>query len=31
MSLYLLDTDHISLAERHHPQIAARILATPPE
>ncbi len=28
---YLLDTDHISLAQRHHPRIAAKILTTPPE
>ncbi|MFH1907625.1 MAG: type II toxin-antitoxin system VapC family toxin [Chloroflexota bacterium] len=30
-SRYLLDTDHISLAQRGHPHISARILATPPE
>jgi len=28
---YILDTDHISLAQRGHPQVSARILATPPE
>jgi tRNA(fMet)-specific endonuclease VapC len=31
MTLYLLDTDHVSLAQRGHPRIAARITATPPE
>ncbi len=28
---YLLDTDHISLAQRQHPQVTTRILATPAE
>lgn len=28
MTLYLLDTDHISLAQRGHPQVIARIMAT---
>lgn len=31
MTLYLLDTDHISLAQHQHPQIAAKILVTSPE
>ncbi len=26
-SLYILDTDHVSLAQRGHPQIIARIAA----
>ncbi len=28
---YLLDTDHISLAQRKHPQVMAKILAIPAE
>ena len=31
MTLYVLDTDHVSLAQRGHPHVAARIEATPPE
>lgn len=31
MTLYVLDTDHVSLAQRGHPQVTARIAATPPE
>jgi len=31
MTTYILDTDHISLAQRGHPHITARIAATPPE
>lgn len=31
MTLYVLDTDHVSLAQREHPYVAARIAATPPE
>jgi len=31
MTLYILDTDHVSLAQRGHPRVAARIAATPPE
>jgi len=27
---FLLDTDHVSLFQRHHPQVVARILACPP-
>ncbi len=30
MSLFVLDTDHISLLQRGHPLVASRILATPP-
>jgi tRNA(fMet)-specific endonuclease VapC len=28
--MFILDTDHISLFQRHHPHVAARVLATPP-
>ncbi len=28
---YILDTDHISLAQRGHPLVSSRILLTPPE
>jgi len=28
MTLYVLDTDHVSLAQRGHPHVAARIAAT---
>jgi len=28
--MYILDTDHISLFQRNHQQVSARILATPP-
>ncbi|MFH1636621.1 MAG: type II toxin-antitoxin system VapC family toxin [Chloroflexota bacterium] len=31
MTLYILDTDHISLVQRGHPQVTARIAATQPE
>ncbi len=31
MSLFVLDTDHVSLLQRGHPIVAARVLATPPE
>lgn len=31
MMLYLLDTDHVSLAQRGHPGIVTRIASTPPE
>jgi tRNA(fMet)-specific endonuclease VapC len=31
MTRYLLDTDHVSLAQRGHPHITARIAATPPK
>ena len=31
MSLFVLDTDHVSLLQRGHPAVAARVLATPPE
>lgn len=31
MSLFVLDTDHISLLQRGDPVIASRVLATPPE
>lgn len=31
MTRYILDTDHISLAQRGHARIAACIAATPPE
>jgi tRNA(fMet)-specific endonuclease VapC len=29
MIRYILDTDHLSLAQRRHPQVIARILSTP--
>lgn len=29
MIRYVLDTDHVSLAQRRHPQVTARIQATP--
>jgi tRNA(fMet)-specific endonuclease VapC len=28
--MFILDTDHISLFQRHHPYVSARVLATPP-
>ena len=28
--MFILDTDHISLFQRHHPHVSARVLATPP-
>lgn len=28
--MIILDTDHISLFQRHHPHVTTRILATPP-
>jgi tRNA(fMet)-specific endonuclease VapC len=31
MSLYVLDTDHVTLLEHGHPDVAARVLATPPD
>ena len=31
MSIFVLDTDHLSLLQRGHPIVAARILATPPD
>lgn len=31
MTLYLLDTDHISLAQRGHSHVIARIVSTPSE
>lgn len=31
MTLYVLDTDHVSLAQRGHPHVVARIAATLPE
>lgn len=31
MSLFVLDTDHISLLQRAHPAVAAHVLATPPD
>jgi tRNA(fMet)-specific endonuclease VapC len=30
VSLFVLDTDHLSLLQRGHPAVAARVLATPP-
>lgn len=30
MSLYVLDTDHLSLAQRKHPAVLRRIASTPP-
>ena len=30
-TLYLLDTDHISLLQRHHPSVISRIASLPPE
>ncbi len=30
MSLFVLDTDHVSLLQRAHPVVVARVLATPP-
>ena len=30
MSLYVLDTDHLTLLRRGHPGIVARVAATPP-
>ena len=31
MSLFVLDTDHVSLLQRGHPAVSARVLATPPD
>ncbi|MBI4583127.1 MAG: type II toxin-antitoxin system VapC family toxin [Planctomycetes bacterium] len=31
MSLYIIDTDHLTLYRYGHPQVTARIEATPPE
>jgi tRNA(fMet)-specific endonuclease VapC len=31
LTLFVLDTDHVSLLQRGHPTVAARVLATPPE
>jgi len=31
MTFYVLDTDHISLAQRGDSRVVARIAATPPE
>jgi len=31
VSLFVLDTDHVSLLQRGHPTVAARVLATPPD
>ena len=28
--MFIRDTDHISLVQRHHPHVSARVLATPP-
>jgi tRNA(fMet)-specific endonuclease VapC len=28
--MFILDTDHISLFQRNHPHVSARVLATPP-
>lgn len=28
--MFILDTDHISLFQRNHPQVSARVLRTPP-
>jgi tRNA(fMet)-specific endonuclease VapC len=28
--MFILDTDHLSLLQRRHPQVSARVLATPP-
>ena len=28
--MFILDTDHISLFQRNHPQVSARVLTTPP-
>ena len=28
--MFILDTDHISLFQRHHPHVSAHVLATPP-
>ena len=29
--MFILDTDHISLFQRHDPHVSARVLATPPQ
>ena len=29
MSLYILDTDHVSLFQRQHPQVVRRVQNTP--
>jgi tRNA(fMet)-specific endonuclease VapC len=31
MSLYVLDTDHVSLFQRDHPQVTAKVRTTPPD
>jgi len=31
VNLFVLDTDHISLLQRGHPLVVARVLATPPD
>ncbi len=31
MSLYILDSDHVSLFQRTHPRVVRRIAATSPE
>ena len=31
MSLYILDSDHLSLQQRGHPEILKRLLITPPD
>jgi tRNA(fMet)-specific endonuclease VapC len=31
VSLFVLDTDHVSLLQRAHPVVAARVLAAPPD
>jgi len=31
MNLFILDTDHVTLFQRHHPRVVARIGGTPPD
>ncbi len=31
MSRFILDTDHLTLLQRGHPSLLARVAATPPE